>query len=65
MRHGYVVPMRWMVVYRYGVPGGALNRNCTNYADRGHHGDPPLTGINPHGRAGKGTLDLMVISQKR
>jgi hypothetical protein len=23
MRRGYVVPMRWMVIYGYGVPGGA------------------------------------------
>jgi hypothetical protein len=27
MRHGYVVPMRWVVIYGYGVPGGALNLN--------------------------------------
>jgi hypothetical protein len=25
MRRGYVVPMRWMVIYEYEVPGGALN----------------------------------------
>jgi hypothetical protein len=25
MRRGYVVPMRWMVIYEYGVPGWALN----------------------------------------
>jgi hypothetical protein len=25
MRRGYVVPMRWMVICEYGVPGGALN----------------------------------------
>jgi hypothetical protein len=24
MRHDYVVLMRWMVIYEYGVPGGAL-----------------------------------------
>jgi hypothetical protein len=24
MRRGYVVLMRWMVIYGYGVPGGAL-----------------------------------------
>jgi hypothetical protein len=24
MRCGYVVPMRWMVIYGYGVTGGAL-----------------------------------------
>jgi hypothetical protein len=40
MRRGYVVLMRWMVIYEYGVPGGALNLNSTNYPDHGHHGDP-------------------------
>jgi hypothetical protein len=25
MRCGYVVPIRWMVIYEYGVPGGTLN----------------------------------------
>jgi hypothetical protein len=39
MRCGYVVPIRWIVVYEYGVPGGALNLNSTNYPDHGHHGD--------------------------
>jgi hypothetical protein len=29
MRRGYVVPMRWMVIYEYGVPGGGLNLNST------------------------------------
>jgi hypothetical protein len=28
--------MRWMVIYEYGVPGGALNLNSTNYPDHGH-----------------------------
>jgi hypothetical protein len=30
MRRGYVVRMRWVVIYGYGVPGGALNLNYTN-----------------------------------
>jgi hypothetical protein len=25
MRRSYVVPMRWIVIYEYEVPGGALN----------------------------------------
>jgi hypothetical protein len=29
MRRSYVVPMRWMVIYEYEVPGGALNLNYT------------------------------------
>jgi hypothetical protein len=33
MRRSYVVPIRWMVVYEYEVPRGALNLNSTNYPD--------------------------------
>jgi hypothetical protein len=55
IRRGYVVPMRWMVIYEYGVPGEALNLNSANYPDFGHRGDPPLSGKNPHGRAGNRT----------
>jgi hypothetical protein len=29
MRRSYVVPMRWMVIYEYEVPGGALNLSST------------------------------------
>jgi hypothetical protein len=56
--------MRWMVIYEYGVPGGALNLNSANYPDHGHYGDPPLWGKNPHGRARNQTQDLMISSQK-
>jgi hypothetical protein len=65
MRCGYVVPMRWMVTYEYGVLGGTLNLKSASYPDHGHHGDPPLLGKNPHGRARNRTLDLMISSQKR
>jgi hypothetical protein len=64
MRRGYVVPMMWMVIYEYGVPGGAVNLN-SNYPDHGHHGDPPLSGKNPHGRARNRTRDFMNSSQIR
>jgi hypothetical protein len=63
MRRSYVVPMRWMLIYEYGVPGGALKLNSTNNPDHGHHGDPPLSGKNPHGIAGNRTRDLMISSQ--
>jgi hypothetical protein len=63
MRRGYVIPMRWMVIYEYGVPGGALNLNSTNYPEHGHHRDPPLSRKNPHGRARNRTRDLMISSQ--
>jgi hypothetical protein len=61
MRRSYVVPMRWMVIYGYGVPGGALNLNSTNYPEHGHHGNPPLSGKN----SGNRTRHLMSSSQKR
>jgi hypothetical protein len=51
MRHGYIVLMRWMVIYEYGVSGKTLNLNSTNYPDHGHHREPPLSGKNPHGKA--------------
>jgi hypothetical protein len=63
MSSSYVVPMRWIVIYEYGVPGWALNLNSTNY--HGHHGDPPLSGKIPHGRAGNRPRELMISSQKR
>jgi hypothetical protein len=56
--------VRWMVIYGYGVPGGALNLNSTNYPDHGHQGDPPLSEKNPHGRAGNRTRDLLISRQK-
>jgi hypothetical protein len=52
MSRSYVVPMSWMVIYEYEVPGGALNLNSTHFPDHGHDGDPPLSGKNPHGRPG-------------
>jgi hypothetical protein len=36
--------MRWLVIYEYEVPGGALN---INYPDHGHHVNLPLQGKIP------------------
>jgi hypothetical protein len=47
MRRSYVVPRRWMVIYEYEVPGGALNLKPTNYPDHGRQGDLPLHGKIP------------------
>jgi hypothetical protein len=60
MRCGYVVLMRWMVIYV--VPGGALNLNSVNYPDHGHHGDPPVSGKIPMVELGidPGTSGLVV-----
>jgi hypothetical protein len=65
MRSSCVVPMRRMVIYDYGVPGGVLNLNPTNHPDHGHHGDLHHSGKHPDGRARNQTWDLMISSQKR
>jgi hypothetical protein len=62
MRRGYFVRMVWIVIYGYGVPGGALNLIPTNLPD---HWDPPLSGKNSNGRTRNRTRDLMINSQKR
>jgi hypothetical protein len=36
-----------MVIYGYGVPGGALNLNSPKYPDHGYHGNLPLQGKIP------------------
>jgi hypothetical protein len=63
MRCGYVVSMRWIVIYEYGVPGGALNLNSTNYPDHGHQGILTLSGKNPHGRARNRTRLCYLLSK--
>jgi hypothetical protein len=50
----------WWYIYEYEVPGGALNLNSTNYPDLGHHGNPPLSGKNSHGRAGTSWLVVRI-----
>jgi hypothetical protein len=42
MTRSYFVPMRWMVIYEYEVPGGALNLKSTNHPDHGRQGDLPF-----------------------
>jgi hypothetical protein len=52
MRRSYVVPMRWMMIYEYEVPGGTLNLKSTNYPDHGRQGDLPLQGNIPMAKPG-------------
>jgi hypothetical protein len=47
MGRSYVAPVRWVVRYERGIPGGALSLKSTNYPDQGHHGDRPLLGKIP------------------
>jgi hypothetical protein len=48
------MPMRWMVICEYEVPGGALNLSSTElpYPDHGHHGNLPLQGKIPMAEPG-------------
>jgi hypothetical protein len=64
MRRSYVVPMRWMVVYEYEVPGGALNLNSTKLPRPWSQWGSSPSMKNPRGRAGNRNRDLMIGSQK-
>jgi hypothetical protein len=64
MRRSYVVPMRWMVIYEYEVPGGALNLNSTKLPRTGSPRGSSPSRKNPHGRTGNRTRDLMISSKK-
>jgi hypothetical protein len=44
--------MRWMVIYEYEVPGGALNLKSTNYPYHGLQGELPLQGKIPMAEPG-------------
>jgi hypothetical protein len=64
MRRSYVVPMRWMVIYGYEVPGGALNLSSTELPRPWSPWESSPSRKNPHGRTGNRTRDLMISSQK-
>jgi hypothetical protein len=54
----------YIYIYERGVPGGALNLNCTSYPDHGRYGDLPLKGKIPTAEPGiePGTSCLVVRS---
>jgi hypothetical protein len=52
MRRIYVAPMRWMVIYEYEVPGGALNLNSTKLPRSWSPSGSSLSRKIPYGRAG-------------
>jgi hypothetical protein len=64
MRRSYVVPMRWVVIYEYEVPGGALNLNSSKLPRPWSPWGSSSSRKNPHGRAWNRTRDLMISSQK-
>jgi hypothetical protein len=51
-------------MYEYGIPGGALNLNSTDYPDHGCYGDLPLQGKIPMAELGiePGTSRLVARS---
>jgi hypothetical protein len=61
MRRSYVVPMRWMVIYEYEVPGGALNPGFAKLPRPWSPWESSPSRKNSHGRTGNRTWDLMVI----
>jgi hypothetical protein len=59
-----VVPMRWMVIYEYEVPGGALNLSSTKLPWPWSPWGSSPSRKNSHGRSGNRTRDFMISSQK-
>jgi hypothetical protein len=63
VRGSYVVPMRWMVIYEYDVPGGALSLSSTKLPRPWSPWESSPSRKNPHDRTGNRTRDL-ISSQK-
>jgi hypothetical protein len=63
MRRSYVVPIRWMVIYEYEVPGGALKLSYTKLPRPWSPWGSSPSRKNPHGRTGNQTRDLMISIQ--
>jgi hypothetical protein len=64
MRRSYVVPMRWMVIYEYEGPWGALNLNSTKLPRPWSPWGSSPSRRSPYGRTGNRTRNLMISSQK-
>jgi hypothetical protein len=64
MRRGYVVPMMWMVIYGYGVPGGALNPGSTKLPRAWSPLESSPSRKNIHDRNGNRIQDLIISVQK-
>jgi hypothetical protein len=64
MRRSYVVPMRWITMYEYEVPGGTLNLSSTKLPKPSSPWESSSSRKNPHCRKWNRTRDLMISSQK-
>jgi hypothetical protein len=62
MRCGYIVPMRWVVIYE--VPGEVLNLSSTKLSRPWSPWGSSPSWKNLHGRTRNRTQDLMISSQK-
>jgi hypothetical protein len=60
----WYMDMKWMVIYGYEVPGGALNLRSTEIPRPWSPWESTPSRKNPQGRTGKRTRDLMISSQK-
>jgi hypothetical protein len=60
MRRSYVVPMRWMVIYEYEVPGRALNLNSTKLPRPWSPWEYSPSRKNSHDRTGNRTRDPVI-----
>jgi hypothetical protein len=56
--------MRWMVIYEYEVPGGALNLNSTKLPRLWSPWGSSPSRKNPHGTTGNRTRDIMISNNK-
>jgi hypothetical protein len=63
-KRSYVVPMRWVVIHEYEVPGGALHLSSTELPRPWSPWESSPSRKNPHGGTGNQTRDLMISSQK-
>jgi hypothetical protein len=63
MMRSYVVPMRWMVIYKYEIPGGALNLRSTKLPRPWSPWESSPSRKNLQGRTRNRTRDLMISSQ--
>jgi hypothetical protein len=64
MKRSYVVPMRWMVIREYEVPGGSLNVTSTKLPRPWSPWETSASRKNPHDRTGNRPRDLMISRQK-
>jgi hypothetical protein len=64
MRRCYVVPMRWMVIYDYEVPWGALNLCSTKLPRPWSPWESSPSRKNPNVITGNRTQDLKISNQK-